>query len=229
MSTGARYRALAVLAVAGALGMAAFLFVLTGRHPAGVLPGLVYLAAAVVLVWTPSGHELADRVALGLVLVVASIEMMGVLFAFGGRSPSSLLFGVVFLLAALALLVGSSVAPGRGFTPAAVLPVLAVLVAGVITVWTFLAADAGAGSLLHGNLLLLAVTAFLAGRRAPGPGAFAVGVAVCAVSVGVVYFLAVSGGGVAPVVLGAVFLAALVGSLPSARSAEPIGSGPAVR
>ncbi|MCG8916649.1 hypothetical protein L6E12_12695 [Actinokineospora sp. PR83] len=229
MPAGVGYRALAVLAVVGAVAMGAFLFELTGRHPAGVLPGLVYLVAAVVLVWTPSGHELADRVALGLVLVVASIVMMGVLFFFGGRNPGSLLSGVVFLLAALVLLVGSEVRPGRGFTPPAVLPVLAVLVAGVITGWAFVTDDADPGALVHGSLLLVAVTVFLAGRRARGPGRFAVGAAVCAVSVGIVYFLAVSGGGVVPVVLGAVFLAALVGSLPAVRSAEPTGPDPAVR
>ncbi|WP_424189818.1 hypothetical protein ACOBQX_13930 [Actinokineospora sp. G85] len=67
---------------------------------------------------------------------------------------------------------------------------------------------------------------FLAGRRARGPERFAAG---CALSLAVVYFLAVSGGGAGPVALGAVFVVALVGSPPAARSTEPVGSPAAER
>ncbi|WP_156757900.1 hypothetical protein [Actinokineospora pegani] len=228
MPTRAVYRLLGVFAVLASIGLAVYLSWVT-RSPGAALPALVYLAATAVLVWSPSGHALPDRVALGLVLVSGAVTAMLVLSLSGDRGLAPLAFGTVFLLAAAALLVGSGVTAGGLPRVQAVLPVVAVALAGVVAVWRLVAESGDPSALWHGCLLLLAAVVFLAGRHAAGPGRFAVGAAVCALSVAVVYFLAVSAGGAVPVALGAVFVAALVGSLPAARSAEPVGSPTAER
>ncbi|OLR90605.1 hypothetical protein BJP25_28745 [Actinokineospora bangkokensis] len=220
---------MAVLSVLGSVALGAYLVVVAHGHPAAALPAVAFLVGVLVLVLSGSGHVLPDRVALGLVLVSASVAVTAELFFLGGRTLRPLLAVVLMLLATAVLLVGSAVRPGGSPVLAAALPPVAAVAAGAVAPWRLVATGGEPGALVHGSLLLIAVAVFLAGRRAEGPGRFAVGALVCAVAVAVVYFLAVSGGGVVPVALGAVVVVALIGSLPAANSTEPTGSDRPVR
>ncbi|SDD47753.1 YccS family putative transporter [Actinokineospora iranica] len=226
------YRFFVALVAVAAVGMTAFMFTLAGRHPAALVPGIVYLVALAALAFSPAGRALAGRIGLGVVLAVAAVAMMGLLFVQGGRNPNSLVFGLMFLLAAIVL---TARAPARAMAEAGLPAILAMAAsgfAGGITVQLFVAARGDTSSLVFGGLFLLAAVVFQVGLRLPNPARFAVGAVVVAFSAALLYFLVVSGRGGASIGLAALFVAALIGSLAAAgapRSADPAGDRHVVR
>lgn len=164
---------------------------------------IALVAAVAVTARSPVGRTLAGRVALGVV-VVAAAAVISV------ASPIAAVPGVVALGAWVALLRPEPAPPA---SMPAFAPAIAAVCAGVLAVPFFAAAG------LH---LLLAVLLVVA-SGVEGPGRFALTALAAALSVASLYFLAVSGAGVVPVVAGGLFAVAAVAGLGpagKARSAE---------
>ncbi|WP_285504026.1 hypothetical protein [Actinokineospora sp. NBRC 105648] len=219
-----------ILVVLVTIGVSALMFVVSGRHPAAVLPGLVYLAAFSALVWSAAGADLPGRIALGVVALVASVEISVLLYYQGGHNAQSLFSGFFAAVGVAGALVDSLVRRASG--PASVLPLVAVAAAAGLALHQVFSTPDDPSALVFGGLFLLAAVVFLVSGQAAGPGRFAAGALVCAVSAALVYFLAVSGRGAVPLVLGVLFLVALLAALVltgRGGSAERPGGGSAVR
>ncbi len=160
---------------------------------------------------------------------VAALGTCARVVAAAGRHPAAVLPGLVHLLG-LVLLVWTRT--GEGMTGRIGLGILLVVSAIAMTGLLFVQGGRTLGALALGLLFLPGAAALLVPapvRPEPGAGPSSV---LVAVSGALVYFLAISGRGAAPVVLAALFLLALVAALVSGarvHPAERAGGSPAVR
>ncbi|MBC6446326.1 hypothetical protein [Actinokineospora xionganensis] len=200
---------LSALVCAGGLGIAVFTFVMAGRHPAAVLPGLVIFAATAAMTWTPMGESRVGRVGLGLLVVGAALAVMGLLFFVGGRNPSSLMLGAIFLAAAVALTFGVPVSDTRiGYVG-----ILAwVCITAAMAAMGVLFVRFGPGFLVIGSYLLIISIGVLVGHTTTGQVKFALGIGLAVVVIMLTYLYAI-GSSPAGILFGAMSLAALWSAL----------------
>lgn len=225
------HKVLPILLVVGGLGGALFAARVTGEFAAALVP-LAYAAAVAVSSWAAAGRVLPGRLALGVAQVAAGLVLGGALFVDGGRDPLAMVAGFLLVAPALVLMLTTPV----DTTPrpaTAYAPVVAAGLAALLLAERFIAEFGDAGSLLFGALYLLVAVLLAASVGAEGPARFAVGaLAAAAASVGLLYFLAISGAGWPPILLAALFTAAAVagiGPVGKPRSAEPADDDRPVR
>ncbi|MGQ0839127.1 hypothetical protein [Actinokineospora sp.] len=152
------------LVLAGAsVAMAGVAFVLAGRNPNSMVFGLFLLVGALGLtfggrVGADSGRDLVRWVPLAA--VVGGLGVLAVTFVAARGEPSSLVFGCLFLLAAVVMLVGASATgPARFAVGAAV-------VAASVALTYFLAVSGRTPvSLVFAALFLVSVLGMLVGDR----------------------------------------------------------------
>ncbi|MGX7824330.1 hypothetical protein ACTG9Q_04490 [Actinokineospora sp. 24-640] len=224
------HKVLPILLVAGALGGAVLAARVTGEFAAALVP-LAFAAAVAVSSWAAAGRVLPGRLALGVVQVAAGLALGGALFVHGGRDPLATVSGFLLVVPALVLMltrpVDTTPRPATAYAP-----VVAAGLAALLLAVRFIAESGDAGSLLFGGLYLLVAVLLAASGGAEGPARFAVGALAAAVSVGLLYFLAISGAGGLPVLLAALFTASAVagiGPVGKPRSAEPADDDRPVR
>lgn len=221
-------RLLSVLMCLGALGMAVYSFIGAGRHPAAVVPGLVILAATVAQNWTPMGETKVGRVGLGVVALGAAVALMGLLYLNGGRNPTSLVFGALFVLIAGVLTFGVPVRDG-GRDPLGWVAVAAIGL--VIAVTPVLIVVYGPRWLVFGGLALMPAIGLLVNRTTAGPPRFALGLVLAVVTAAMTYFLAI-GPSTAHAAFGGAALVALLAALTvgtAPQSTDPTVGDHAVR
>ncbi|WP_436492359.1 hypothetical protein [Actinokineospora sp. HUAS TT18] len=204
-STSSVVKLLPPLAVAAALGIAVFLFLVTGRHPATLAPALVYLAALITMVWTPVGRLQVSRIGLGVLLVGASVAMMAVMYVEGGRNLTSLNFGGMFLITAVAVTFFGAAGEKPAHAAADWLPLLGAVGAAVAMTELYVY-TANLSTLVIGGLFAVVSIITLAAATTAGPPKFAIGLVAVAVAVGLIYLSAISGAVVPGIVLGGLVL-----------------------
>jgi hypothetical protein len=220
-------RLLSVLVCLGGLGVAVFAFLVSGRHPAAVPAGLVIFAGSLATAWTPMGETRVGRAGLGVLMLGAAVALMGLLYVDGGRNPSSLMFGAMFVLAVAVLAFGFPATDTDDPFGWAAVAAIAVVLVGTAT----LVVAQGPRWLLVGGLALMPAIGLLVARTTVGPVRVGLGVVLAAVTVMSAYFLAI---GPSPLsaVFGVLALVALVFALRAGRpahSADPAVGDQAVR
>ncbi|WP_033400581.1 hypothetical protein [Actinokineospora enzanensis] len=205
-------KVLPIVTVVAGIGLSVLIYYVTGRHPASVLPGVVYVVATLAQAYTPAGRDLAGLIGLGVVSLAGIAGMALQLYYLGGHNPQALLLTFLLVVGTLGRVAGyiDDLVPAGRAEYATLVAVAAAV--GVLVVRFFTDTD-DPGSLVHGSLFLVAAAVFMIGQRIQGPGRFALCALVVAVSAGVLYFLAISSAGAVPILLGAVFVAGLLGAL----------------